>query len=88
MQDLMREAAISARQGGERGVSARRIRKVRAVCLLSSFSLEDADGCWIEVFAEVQGMSSLWSSTEGWNGRLWELRWNCNGVWSMDSGCL
>jgi hypothetical protein len=36
MQDLMREAAISAKQSGERGVGARRIRKVREVSFLFS----------------------------------------------------
>jgi len=30
----MREAAIEARQSGERGVSARRVRKVREVSLI------------------------------------------------------
>ena len=37
----MREAAIEAKQGGERGVSARRIRKVREVCSLLFRGVED-----------------------------------------------
>jgi len=33
LQDVMRESAISAKQSGEKGVSARRVRKVREVCI-------------------------------------------------------
>ncbi|RDI87737.1 hypothetical protein Vi05172_g2556 [Venturia inaequalis] len=33
LQDLMKEGSISAKQSGEKGVSARRIRKVRERCL-------------------------------------------------------
>ncbi len=62
----MKEAAIEAKQGGERGITARSVKKVTAVSTTSFVSLWPAayDAFAIGLACQVQGMSALLEDAE------------------------
>ncbi len=62
----MKEAAIEAKQGGERGITARSVKKVTAVSITSLGSLGPAasDAFAIGLACQVQGMSFLLEDAE------------------------
>lgn len=56
MQSLMKEAAIESKKGGERGITARSVRKVTAVRAPSGRRMSCADA-WTGYIGQVQGLN-------------------------------
>ena len=76
MQDLVREASITARQGGEKGIRAGHVRKVREVslavfdCKWESRLIRDM----VAMLEEVQGLS--WGEMGRGMGFVYFMRWD------------
>jgi hypothetical protein len=58
---LMKEASINAKQAGERGISAKSVKKVTEVKINSPVLYYHANRGLIDVSVEIQGLSGVWT---------------------------
>ncbi|KAI1039289.1 hypothetical protein LB505_007415 [Fusarium chuoi] len=57
IKSLIKEAAIHSKQSGERGLSARSVKKVTRVCLVKHLLSASADPCCLGYLDQIQGLN-------------------------------